>query len=123
VPNYEYQCKTCEHQFEIWQAVGEAAPPCPECGAEVKKVFHPPRIHFKGSGFYITDLRAEKNKAKSSGEAKSEAASEAKSEAASEAKSESAGEVKSEAAPAKVEGKAETKTEAKPAAKAETAAA
>ena len=25
MPNYEYQCKTCENKFEIWQAVGEAA--------------------------------------------------------------------------------------------------
>ena len=28
---------------------------CTECGAEVKRVFHPPAVHFKGSGFYNTD--------------------------------------------------------------------
>jgi putative FmdB family regulatory protein len=64
VPNYEYQCTKCDNVFELWQNVGEAAPPCPQCAAtEVKKVFHPPRVHFKGSGFYLTDLRAEKEKA------------------------------------------------------------
>lgn len=60
MPTYEYQCTDCNNQFEIWQEVGEAAPACPECGSDVRKVFHPPRVIFKGSGFYVTDLRAEK---------------------------------------------------------------
>ena len=60
MPNYEYECTQCAHRFELWQSVGEAAPPCPECESEVKKVFHVPRVIFKGSGFYVTDLRAEK---------------------------------------------------------------
>jgi putative FmdB family regulatory protein len=60
MPTYEYQCTDCEHRFEIWQSVGEAAPQCPECGAEVRKIFHPVRVIYKGSGFYITDSRAEK---------------------------------------------------------------
>ncbi len=62
MPTYEYQCTACDHRFDIWQQVGEAAPECPNCGGTVKKVFHPPRVHFKGSGFYVTDLRAEKEK-------------------------------------------------------------
>lgn len=73
MPNYEYQCKSCDHRFEIWQPVGEAAPACESCGQEVKKVFQPPRIHFKGSGFYVTDLAAEKKgKTASTTETKSE---------------------------------------------------
>jgi putative FmdB family regulatory protein len=60
VPNYEYECTQCAHRFELWQSVGEDAPPCPECKSEVKKIFHVPRVIFKGSGFYVTDLRAEK---------------------------------------------------------------
>jgi putative FmdB family regulatory protein len=71
VPNYEYECKQCAHRFELWQSVGEDAPPCPECKSEVKKVFHVPRVIFKGSGFYVTDLRAEKG-GKSSSAAASE---------------------------------------------------
>jgi putative FmdB family regulatory protein len=62
VPNYEYRCTNCENQFEIWQEVGADAPPCPNCQSEVKKVFHPIRTIYKGSGFYVTDLRAEKEK-------------------------------------------------------------
>ena len=98
MPNYEYKCKTCEHRFEIWQAVGEAAPPCPECGSEVKKVLHVPKLHFKGSGFYVTDLASEK-KAKAGSkpaESTSESASETKSNAASDAKSDAKTEAKSE---------------------------
>lgn len=101
MPNYEYKCKTCEHRFEIWQNVGEAAPPCPECGAEVKKVLHVPKLHFKGSGFYVTDLAAEKKgktaaKSSESSESSSESASESKSEAKSESKSDTKTESKSD---------------------------
>ncbi len=89
MPNYEYQCTACDNLFEIWQPVGEVAPACPKCGAVVKKVFHPPRVIFKGSGFYVTDLRAEKagnaaskTKAKTSEAASEAASSEATSNAA-----------------------------------------
>lgn len=64
MPNYEYRCTNCENLFEIWQEVGAEAPPCPACEAEVKKVFHPIRTIYKGGGFYVTDLRAEKEKSK-----------------------------------------------------------
>ncbi len=72
MPNYEYQCTACNHRFELWQNVGDAAPECPECGQSVRKVFHVPRVIFKGSGFYVTDLRAEKG---GNGGSKSESSS------------------------------------------------
>ena len=92
VPNYEYKCVSCEHIFELWQNVGEAAPQCPECGSEVKKVFHPPRVIFKGSGFYVTDLRAEKEgkSGKSSSAGESSAPSAPAKEASTESKPEPA---------------------------------
>ena len=96
MPNYEYQCKTCEHRFEIWQAVGEAAPPCEKCGAEVKKIFQPPRLHFKGSGFYVTDLAAEKKSKTKPSETKSEGTTETKSDSKSEATAAPASETKSD---------------------------
>ena len=97
MPNYEYKCKTCEHRFEIWQAVGEAAPPCEKCGAEVKKVFQPPRLHFKGSGFYVTDLAAEKKSKSPSSESKSETKTDGASGSTSESKSEAASTASSDA--------------------------
>jgi thiamine-phosphate diphosphorylase len=59
VPNYEYKCTQDGSVFELWQEVGAAAPPCPTCGSPTKKVFHPTRTIFKGSGFYITDTRSD----------------------------------------------------------------
>ena len=93
MPNYEYECTQCAHRFEVWQSVGEDAPACENCRSEVKKVFHVPRVIFKGSGFYVTDLRAEKGgssktSTESNGAAKTESA--AKTEAKTESKTESA---------------------------------
>lgn len=100
VPNYEYKCVNCNHIFELWQNVGEAAPQCPECGSEVKKVFHPPRVIFKGSGFYVTDLRAEKEgKAGKSGETTASIPS-TPSSSSTESKSESKSEPAASPAPA-----------------------
>ena len=56
MPTYEYVCKQCGHLFEIVQSMRDAAlTECPECGGELRKVFAPPAISFKGSGFYATD--------------------------------------------------------------------
>lgn len=62
MPTYEYECLQDKTRFELWQEVGAEAPVCPDCGSPTKKVFHAPRVIFKGSGFYVTDLRAEKEK-------------------------------------------------------------
>ena len=67
MPTYEYICRSCGHRFDVVQSMTE--PPlavCPECGGELRKVFTPPAISFKGSGFYRTDHAA---KTRSEGEA------------------------------------------------------
>jgi putative FmdB family regulatory protein len=56
VPTYEYTCRDCGHTFEIVQSMlDEPLTMCPECGGSLRKVFAPPAIAFKGSGFYATD--------------------------------------------------------------------
>jgi putative FmdB family regulatory protein len=56
MPTYEYICKSCGHLFDIVQSMhDDALTECPECGGELRKVFAPPAISFKGSGFYATD--------------------------------------------------------------------
>jgi putative FmdB family regulatory protein len=56
VPTYSYACKSCEHTFDIQQALSEVSlTVCPECGGELRKVFGQVGITFKGSGFYKTD--------------------------------------------------------------------
>jgi len=56
MPTYEYRCRACDHTFEIVQRMSDdTLTICPECGGELRKVFAPPVITFKGSGFYATD--------------------------------------------------------------------
>jgi putative FmdB family regulatory protein len=56
MPTYEYVCRSCGHLFEVVQSMrDDALTECPECGGELRKVFAPPAISFKGSGFYATD--------------------------------------------------------------------
>jgi putative FmdB family regulatory protein len=70
MPTYEYACRDCGHTFEIVQSMlDEPLTMCPECGGSLRKVFAPPAIAFKGSGFYTTDHG---KKAKRSGEATGE---------------------------------------------------
>lgn len=59
MPLYEYRCRTCAHQFEVQQSITEdALTECPECRGELRKVFAPVGIAFKGSGFYKNDSRS-----------------------------------------------------------------
>lgn len=68
MPTYEYTCRDCGHTFEIVQSMwDEALTMCPECGGSLRKVFAPPAISFKGSGFYATD-HGKKSKVSSSSE-------------------------------------------------------
>ncbi|MGI9579288.1 MAG: FmdB family zinc ribbon protein [Microthrixaceae bacterium] len=73
MPLYDYRCRECGHEFEIQQSISEdALTECPECSGDLRKVFSPVGISFKGSGFYKNDSRGSSgNKAggsKSSGE-------------------------------------------------------
>jgi putative FmdB family regulatory protein len=72
MPTYEYVCKQCGHRVEVVQSLSEEPlKTCGVCGGELRKVFHPAGVLFKGSGFYSTDNRA---KAKDSDSASSDAA-------------------------------------------------
>ena len=66
MPTYEYQCDACEHGFEEFQSMSEAAlTKCPKCGRKkLRRLFGTgAAILFKGSGFYQTDYRSESYKA------------------------------------------------------------
>ncbi len=99
MPTYEYKCTKCDHQFDIWQEVGAEPPACPECESVVKKIFHPVSVHYKGSGFYVTDSRS-KN-ASASSEKKTETKTESKADDKSNESKPAASETsKTETAPA-----------------------
>lgn len=59
MPTYEYACKACSERLEVVQSFSDAPlTECPACGGDLRKVFSPVGIAFKGSGFYKTDSRS-----------------------------------------------------------------
>jgi putative FmdB family regulatory protein len=58
MPTYEYVCKNCGENFEVFQSFSDK--PLKKhktCGGQLQKVFHARGIVFKGSGFYATDSK------------------------------------------------------------------
>lgn len=65
MPTYEYQCRACEHRFEQFQSMKDAAlKKCPECGKSAleRLIGLGGGVIFKGSGFYETDYRSDSYK-------------------------------------------------------------
>lgn len=58
MPHYDYSCTCCGHQEEIFQKMTEdPLSHCPTCHQVTfkRKPSGGSGLHFKGSGFYITD--------------------------------------------------------------------
>jgi putative FmdB family regulatory protein len=56
MPVYEYFCKKCNENFEVWRSASKnGSQRCPTCKCKAEKVFHAPGIIFKGSGFHVND--------------------------------------------------------------------
>ena len=59
MPIYDYVCESCGHVMEIVHGIHAQGPTeCPECGGTLAKVFAPPTIHFRGSGWAKKDRRS-----------------------------------------------------------------
>lgn len=61
MPTYEYVCKACDDEFEIFQNMSDnRLVNCPKCKKdELKRLIGTGAgIIFKGSGFYETDYRS-----------------------------------------------------------------
>lgn len=56
MPTYEYQCPE-GHEFELFQKMSDKPrAKCPTCGkSATRKISGGAGLHFKGTGFYITD--------------------------------------------------------------------
>lgn len=65
MPIYEFVCQACRHEFEqIVPFSATKLPGCPVCHSEqVQRQLSRPAIHFKGSGWYITDSKVSKTSA------------------------------------------------------------
>ncbi len=64
MPIYEYECEKCACRFELKRRFGdeEGSPCCPQCRGKVRRLFSPPLVLYKGSGFYVTDSRSDRNR-------------------------------------------------------------
>jgi putative FmdB family regulatory protein len=77
MPIYEYKCKKCGKEYELFQRITEPAlTSCKFCKGPTKKLISMTTFHLKGSGWYVTDYGGKKAPA-------AETASEEKSSAAS----------------------------------------
>lgn len=60
MPIYAYKCRSCEEAFEVKQKFSDdPITDCQICGTQdaVYRVIQPTGIIFKGSGWYVTDSR------------------------------------------------------------------
>src|SRR6185503_6870519 len=119
MPFYEYECPNCGYRDEVLQKINEKPlKKCPTCGKNgLKKLMSAPVFRLKGSGWYETDFKSDKeNKRNLAGADKEEAKPEAKSESKAETKPEAKTETKTEspkAEPVKTAKKSKSKPKAK----------
>jgi putative FmdB family regulatory protein len=69
MPIYEYVCGACGVQRDVMQKVSDPAlTQCPQCGQEAfQKKISAAGFQLKGSGWYVTDFRGNKDKTAASG--------------------------------------------------------
>src|SRR2546421_5716738 len=74
MPTYDYKCKACGHEFELYQSMTESSKrKCPACGKNAleRLIGTGAAVIFKGSGFYQTDYRSESYKKSAESDKKS----------------------------------------------------
>ena len=65
MPTYDYRCRACGHEFELFQSMSEGVKrKCPECERlQLERLIGSGAgILFRGSGFYETDYRSKSYK-------------------------------------------------------------
>jgi putative FmdB family regulatory protein len=121
MPFYEYECPHCGYDEEVLQKITD--PPlkkCPKCGKKgLRKLMSAPVFRLKGSGWYETDFKSDKENKRNLAGAEKE---EAKVEAKTDSKAETKADTKTDAKPEPAKADAAKKEAAKPAEKASTSA-
>ncbi len=64
MPIYGYVCRNCEHTLDVLQKISDdPIVDCPECGEpQLKRQLSAPRFRLKGSGWYETDFKKDKQR-------------------------------------------------------------
>jgi putative FmdB family regulatory protein len=56
MPIYEFRCKKCNDQIEVFQKLSDRPPTrCRKCGGRMENQFSRTSVQFKGEGWYVTD--------------------------------------------------------------------
>jgi len=125
MPFYEYECPHCGYDEEVLQKITDKPlTKCPSCGKKgLKKLMSAPLFRLKGSGWYETDFKGDKeNKRNLAGadkdkeESKSDSKADTKTDSKVETKTDSKSDSKPEAAkpePVKSASKSKPKSKAK----------
>lgn len=67
MPIYEYECQKCKTVTEVQQSFSDPLlTKCTSCQGKLRKLFSPPAIIFKGSGFHCNDYKGAGGGAKKS---------------------------------------------------------
>jgi putative FmdB family regulatory protein len=77
MPTYDYVCRACGHELELFQNISEAPKrKCPACKKSrlERKIGGGAGFLFKGSGFYLTDYRSDSYKKAADADSKPAAA-------------------------------------------------
>jgi len=63
MPFYEYECPACKYYAEVLQKISDKPlTKCPSCGKKgFKRLISAPVFRLKGSGWYETDFKSEKD--------------------------------------------------------------
>jgi len=61
MPIYEYKCKKCGKEYELFQRISDpAVKTCKFCKGPIHKLISLSTFHLKGSGWYVTDYGGKK---------------------------------------------------------------
>jgi putative FmdB family regulatory protein len=93
MPFYEYECPHCGYDEEVLQKINDKPlTKCPSCGKKgLRKLMSAPVFRLKGSGWYETDFKSDKeNKRNLAGADKEEAKAETKADSKADAKPDAA---------------------------------
>jgi len=62
MPFYEYECAACRYYVEVLQKISDGPlKKCPSCGKlKLKRLISAPVFRLKGSGWYETDFKSDK---------------------------------------------------------------
>ncbi len=107
MPIYEYRCEACGHTLDALQKISDAPlADCPSCAkSALKRLISAPSFRLKGSGWYETDFKSDKDKKRNLAESSATDSSDSAQSKSADDKSTKKSEDKPKAKPTEKAGK------------------